>query len=419
MSMGPAYNFGIRCMQIALNIAALKSGKIRQMLKGQKESLAHIARTAGRLPAHRFDYWIHVASLGEFEQSRPVIEAIKKDNPGATLLLTFFSPSGYNVRKDYPLADCVAYLPIDTPENAKNLVKAANPRAAIFVKYEFWGNYLTTLKNNGIPVSLVSAIFRPGQIFFRPWGGTFRQMLQAFAHIYVQDTASQNLLTNIGIGNVTVAGDTRLDRVANIAQNAVAVPGLENWVAPGDFVLVAGSSWQPDEKLYIPWIKNHSEVKAIIAPHQFDEERLNQLEQTLGLKCCRLTQISGQNPIPSDCRVLIVDTFGQLANIYRYGTVALIGGGFGAGIHNINEPAAHGLPVLFGPNSHKFKEASDLLNLGAALQYHDQASLNQALDTLYNDDAARQHAAKSAAAYVRVNRGATQTILKTLPIVPQ
>lgn len=415
--MNLLYNLGIGTYALAAKIAATSSHKVDDMLRGQKMAFAHIADTMTARSINAFDFWFHAASLGEFEQARPLIEQIRNDNPDASILLTFFSPSGYKVRHDYPLVDCVAYLPFDTPANARRFVETARPRVAVFIKYEFWGNYLATLRAHCIPTYLVSAIFRPSQIFFRPWGGTFRNMLRCYTHIYIQDNDSRNLLHNISVNNTTVAGDTRFDRVARIAETAPDIPALQNWIKPDDFVIVVGSSWQPDEDRYIPYINNNPQVKTIIAPHQFDDKRLTSLRQRLTQKTILYSQIKNDGIISDDIRTIIIDNFGMLASLYKYATVALIGGGFGAGIHNINEAAAHGAPTIFGPNYHKFKEAKDLLSASpapGANTYRTARQLETILNKYRTDRQLLKAARKTAGQYIATNKGATTRILPHL-----
>lgn len=406
--MNLLYNSAIHLYASAARMAATRSKKVAQMLAGQREALASIEKARAEIAPDGFDYWFHAASLGEFEQARPLIEALRKQLPQTKILLTFFSPSGYNVRKNYELADCVAYLPFDTPSNVTRFLDVAAPRAAVFVKYEFWGNYLQQLAARNVPTYLVSAIFRPSQPFFKPYGGTFRKMLDCYTLIFVQDEASKQLLDSIGVTNVEVAGDTRFDRVSDIMRNAKPVPPIAEW-AEDSKTLVVGSSWQPDEQCYIPWLAAHPEVKAIIAPHEFDARRLAELQGALPGKSQLWSEIGRDGTINPDTRYLIIDTFGLLSTIYRYATFAIVGGGFGAGIHNINEAAVYGIPVFFGPNNKKFKEAGDMIALGAAYQYTDAASLATLLDTV-NLRAAGQ----KAASYIQSSLGATARILPHL-----
>lgn len=428
--MNPLYNLGIHTMAGACRLARLRSGKISDMLAGQKQTLQKLANAG---PG--FDLWVHAASLGEFEQARPVIEAYKAVRPDSRVLVSFFSPSGYKVRHNYPLADCVVYLPFDTPRRVSAFLDMARPSAAMFVKYEFWGNYLTELKRRNIPVYLISSIFRPGQIFFRPWGSMFRRILQCYRHIFVQDEASQNLLAGIGLSNVTVAGDTRFDRVSQIVSSAGPVPAITNWlsadnsVADGRFTLVVGSSWPQDEALYIPWLNSHPDVSAIIAPHEFDRARISALADSFdGNVVCWSDLDNGVKPVPAGTQVLIIDCIGLLSRLYRYGDAAIVGGGLGAGIHNINEAAAYGIPVAFGPNHTKFKEAFDLLGTvvsdpsaagghivcAAAQCYHNSASAHAILNGWLDNPAGRRAAGVAAGKYIADHVGATARIVPYL-----
>lgn len=427
--MNPLYNLGIHTMSGACRLAGLRSPKIADMLTGQRQTFDKL-----RQSAPGYDLWVHAASLGEFEQARPVIEAFKAARPDARVLVSFFSPSGYKVRCNYPLADCVVYLPFDTPRKVRRFLDLARPKAAVFVKYEFWGNYLTQLERRGIPTYLISSIFRPTQAFFKSWGPTFRRMLRCYSHIFVQDDSSSKLLASIGIDNVTVAGDTRFDRVADIVKAAKRVPALEKWLAGsgasdasessdgsnannGSFTLVVGSSWQQDEALYIPWLNAHPDVRAIIAPHEFDSARIDSLRHAFNATVTLWSETdNGSKDIPADTKILIIDCIGMLSRLYRYGDAALIGGGLGAGIHNINEAAAYSIPVAFGPNHRKFKEALDLIAMsGAPAQsYSDAATLCAILDGWLADAEARRRAGKVAGAYISAHTGATERILPTV-----
>ncbi|MDE6395673.1 MAG: 3-deoxy-D-manno-octulosonic acid transferase, partial [Muribaculaceae bacterium] len=357
--------------------------------------------------------WFHAASLGEFEQARPLIDTIRKEKNDAKILLTFFSPSGYEVRKEYPQVTTVAYLPSDTADNARWLLDIARPRKVVFVKYEFWINLLTELKRRGIDTYLISAIFRPGQIFFKPWGGLFRKALHCYNEIFVQNDESRRLLASIGVTNVTVAGDTRFDRVREIRKNGKSFPLIETWKGD-EYTIVAGSSWGPDELRYIPWLNDHPKNKAIIAPHEFDQKRLDEIRSMLTHPSMLWSDVCEGSEIPESVQTVIVDTFGILSSLYRYADTVLIGGGFGAGIHNINEAAVWGVPVLFGPNHKKFKEATDLLNAGGAFQYHTTEDAANLLTLLKNDECKRKEAADIAARYIEENIGASDLILKTI-----
>lgn len=405
--MNPLYNVSIALYSLGANVAALRSTKAEQMTAGQKETLRTLKDVREKVAPDGFDVWIHAASLGEFEQGRPIIERLRREYPDKKILLTFFSPSGYNVRKNYPNVDAVAYLPFDTPSNVRKFLDAALPKTAIFVKYEFWGNYLEGLKARNIPIYIISAIFRSSQPFFKPWGGLFRKMLRCFNNIYVQDANSRDLLSGIGIENVTVTGDTRFDRVTDILRSAKQIPEIEKF-ADGSLVIVAGSTWPPDEDILIPWLNSHPDVKAIVAPHEFDESRLRALESRIGEGVMRLSDIQSAKADSSKARVVLVDCFGLLSSLYRYGQIAYVGGGYGAGIHNINEAAVYGIPVVFGPRHHKFKEAADLIALGAAFDSPDS------LDRLYSDTDFRKEAGRKAGQYIRDNIGASDLIYNDL-----
>lgn len=412
--MNPLYNTAINIYKAGASLAALRSEKVKEMLHGQAETLQTLRDARLSVAPEGYDVWIHAASLGEFEQGRPLIERLRSERPSFKILLTFFSPSGYRVRHNYQGAHTVAYLPFDTPANVRTFLDAAAPHRAIFVKYEFWGNYLSELKRRGIPTYIISAIFRPTQAFFKPWGGMFRQILRCFTHLYVQDERSARLLEDIGIRNVTVAGDTRFDRVTDICAAARQVPVIERFTKDAPFTLVAGSSWGPDEDLYIPWLKANPEAKAIIAPHEFDAARLAALRSRLGEGARLLSEIAAPEDLTGSERAIIVDSFGLLSSLYRYGSAAWVGGGFGAGIHNINEAAVWGIPVIFGPRHQKFKEATDLLELGGAFQVTDEGEATRTLDTLYHNIGARTEAGQKARQYIKDNIGATNLIFNEL-----
>lgn len=345
--MNPLYNIGISLYGAAARLASLQSKKVSDMIAGQRATLDTLESERLTKAPDGYDVWIHAASLGEFEQGRPLIERLRREHPDKKILLTFFSPSGYNVRRNYDRVDTVAYLPFDTPARVKRFLDAAKPKMAIFVKYEFWGNYLEQLHRRGIPTYLISSIFRPGQRFFRPGGEWARNMLRKFNHLYLQDEASRKLLAGIGIENTTVAGDTRFDRVTDIMRMAKEVKIAGKFTENAKFTLIAGSSWPADEDIYIPWIKANPQVKAIIAPHEFDKERLGLLRKRFAGKARLLSEIEFPSDLEGDEQVLIIDCFGLLSSLYNYGSVAYIGGGFGAGIHNINEAAVFGIPVVF------------------------------------------------------------------------
>ncbi len=407
--MNPLYNFAISAYKTAVKIASVRNDKAKRMLDGHKEIFDILKRNISATD----DYiWIHASSLGEFEQGRPIIEAIKNLNPKQKILLTFFSPSGYDVRKNYPLADTVCYLPFDLPGNVEKFLGVAHPRMAIFIKYEFWGNYLNALNKRGIPVYIISAIFRPTQIFFKPHGKMFRRMLGYYKHLFVQDETSRKLLEGIGITNVSVTGDTRFDRVIKICDESAEIPFAEKF-AEGHRTMIAGSSWPHDEDIFIEYFNTHPDMKLIIAPHEITDEHLAYIASLLKRPALRYSEREGKNPADYDC--LIIDCFGLLASIYRYGQIAYIGGGFGVGIHNVPEAAVYGIPVIFGPNFRKFKEARDLLEAEGAYTISNSDEFNAVMQLL-GDDTKREKSGKTAGKYIRRNAGATKRIIDMLPI---
>lgn len=407
------YTTGIRLYGMVARVAAIRSDKATKFVKGRKKALAELSRLTAERAPDGYDYWFHAASLGEFEQARPLIEDIRQNEPESKILLTFFSPSGYEIRKNYPLATTVTYLPPDTPGNVRKFLDIARPHKAIFVKYEFWINMLTELKRREIPTYIISAIFRRGQIFFKPWGGLFRKGLHCYTRLFVQDENSKALLNDIGIDKVTVAGDTRFDRVADITKTGKEFPNIEAW-CKDSFTLIAGSSWGPDELRYFPWLNGQTDVKAIIAPHEFDDERLSQMRKSLHGRSMLWSELKENEPIPGDITTLIIDSFGLLSSIYRYADAVIVGGGFGTGIHNINEAAAWGVPVIFGPKHSKFKEAGDLIQAGGAFEYSTADEVASLLTRLKEDEALRKSASDASARYIAENIGATQQILTYL-----
>lgn len=362
--------------------------------------------------------WFHASSLGEFEQGRPLIEKIRAEHPEYKILLTFFSPSGYEVRKNYNGADVICYLPFDTPYRVKKFLNLANPAIAIFIKYEFWGNYLCELKRRGIPVYIISAIFRRQQIFFRWYGKPYRKVLSCYKHLFVQDEASGALLAEYGITNVTVCGDTRFDRVLDVCRQARDIPSVERFVTNKNgehsLTLIAGSSWPQDEEIVLRYFNKHSEMKLIIAPHEIHREHLMYIESLLKRPSVRLSEVQQEGLADKDC--LIVDSFGLLSSIYRYGDIAYIGGGFGAGIHNTLEAAVYGIPVLFGPKYHKFKEARDLIAVGGGFSVSDEKAFQAKMDELLTYHEVLDAVGKSAGDFVNNNVGSTEKILKELSL---
>lgn len=399
------YNTGISLYKLGVRAASLKNHKAKQLLEGQARTFSYLKERL--TPGTRY-IWIHAASLGEFEQGRPLIEMIKAKQPDAHIVLSFFSPSGYEVRKGYNMVDAVVYLPFDLPENVDKFINLVNPQMAIFIKYEFWGNYLKTLKRRGIPTYLVSAIFRPGQVFFKPWGGMFRELLSCFTTMFVQNAASRTLLNKIGFNNVEVAGDTRFDRVADVRNAAKDFPVVERFVSNSKFTLVAGSSWQPDEDIIVPYFNSHPGMKLILAPHEFDKERLDALlvkfKRPVSLYSCASADEMEQ------CDALVVDCFGILSSLYRYGQVAYVGGGFGAGIHNVNEAAVYGMPVVFGPNHKKFREATDLIACGGGFAIDGDEAFAKVMDKMLSNKAFLEKSGTIADKYIQSHLGATDFV---------
>ena len=404
------YNFGLSAYASLGKMAALFNSKIRKMVEGQRET-ADILRK-GIAPDDRV-VWFHAASLGEFEQGRPIMERLRKQHPEYKILLSFFSPSGYEVRKNYEGADVICYLPFDTPHNAKKFIELAHPEIAIFIKYEFWGNYLTQLHQSGVKTYSVSSIFRPGQRFFKKWNPYSKVVLHQFDHFFVQNETSKQLLASIDIHCVTVSGDTRFDRVLDIRNASKDLPVVEAFTQ-GQNTFIAGSSWEPDEEIYIPYFANHSDWKLIIAPHVIDESHLTKIEKMLesnGISSVRYTTLEQKAESTNEkeqpqSRCLIVDCFGKLSSIYRYAKIALVGGGFGAGIHNVPEAAVYGIPVLFGPNNQKFREAQILKKIGAGFEFTDADSFKVLMDRFLSDENYMKESGEKSSKFIRENAGA-------------
>lgn len=404
------YTIGIYIFVLGMLIAAIFHKKARKMVMGIGQTYLllrrHIKKTDRVV-------WFHAASLGEFEQGRPLMERLRVEHPEYKILLTFYSPSGYEVRKDYEGADLVCYLPFDTPGNAFSFLRLAHPEIAIFIKYEFWTNYLITCRRKGIKIYSVSSIFRPDQYFFK-WHifGKYPAIkpLRQFDHLFVQNESSKKLLADSGINCVTVVGDTRLDRVIAIKNAAAPLPLVEQFAGDSP-CFIAGSSWGPDEEIYIPYFAQHKDWKLIIAPHVISETHLKEIEALLndnGITHVRYTQLEkNEVPVSSEVGALIVNCFGKLSSIYRYGKVALVGGGFGMGIHNVPEAAVYGIPVLFGPNNQKFREAQALKACGGSFEYQDNASFAALMDNFINNPEALKKAGDAADGYINANAGAT------------
>jgi 3-deoxy-D-manno-octulosonic-acid transferase len=407
------YSFVIYIYALLIKLVSPFHPKAKRMLIGQRQTFDILKKQMD--PSARY-IWVHAASLGEFEQGRPLIEKLRLKHSEYKILLTFFSPSGYEVRKDYEGADIVCYLPMDTPGRSKQFLDTVAPVMAIFIKYEFWANYLYGLKRRNIPTYIISAIFRKKQLFFKPYGAGYRKVLSCFTHLFVQDEISASLLKAYGIDRVTVAGDTRFDRVADIQAQAKDIPLVDRFVhtATGEkcFTLVAGSSWQADEGFLIEYFNLHPGIKLIIAPHEIHESHLVEIESYLKRPSLRLSQATADNVDSADC--LIVDCFGKLSSIYRYGEVAYIGGGFGTGIHNILEAAVYGIPVVFGPNYRKFKEARDLLSIGGGVSVAGGAAFSTRMNCYISYEALQQEVGKAAGEFVQAHTGATDRVLKDL-----
>ncbi len=394
------------------------SGKVRKWVRGRFRWQSKAKALLQNTPLQeRPRLWMHCASLGEFEQGLPVLEAFKKRHPEAQVLLTFFSPSGYEQRKNHPLADWVMYLPMDSPRHARKLLDEFRPTLAVFVKYEFWWFYLRELKRRQIPAFLIAARFRPKQVFFKPdarGGKWYRRMLFAFKAIMVQDERSKQLLESVGYTDVQVCGDPRVDRVLELAEQAEDIDVLEQFTRGGkDPLFIIGSSWPSDEKVLLPWLNNSlPNYKILIAPHEIKPARIEKLMQRIELPVQRYTQLETE-PLREDTRVLILDTIGLLSRAYRYGQIAYIGGGFGWGIHNILEPAAFGLPVLFGPRYQSFEEAVQLVEAGAACVVDGTESL-AACFAAWQEPERLAQAKRELQLYLRRHRGAARCCLDAI-----
>ena len=404
------YNLFVTCYWGAIYVASFFGNpKAKLWIEGRKNSFQNL-RTQLKPEHHRI--WVHAASLGEFEQGRPLIEKIKEQHPEVQIFLTFFSPSGYEVRKNYCGADYIFYLPMDSKRNAQRFIDLVNPQKVLFIKYEFWYHYLSALKKRNIPVYLCSANFRENQMFFKWWGGWYRKLLHFFSHFFVQTATSKQLLESIGLSNLTITGDTRFDRVYAIASQAREIPDLKTFVGESQ-CFIAGSTWEPDEELITRYINETTRpVKYILAPHEIQTTHIERLEKSIKKRTIRFS--NKDNASLSDYDVLIIDNIGMLSSLYRYGKVGYIGGGFGKGIHNILEAAVFGLPVLFGPNHLKFQEAIDLIQEGAAFPINTYDDLKTKLDELFGNAETLDMTGKIAASFVKRNIGATEKIMKQI-----
>ncbi len=390
---------------LGVAIMSLFSKKVKKMWQGERTAFNVLKENVD--PSAKY-VWFHAASLGEFEQGRPIMERLRQSHPEYKILLTFFSPSGYEVRKNYEGADVICYLPLDTPLNAIRFLRLVRPCMAFFIKYEFWWNYLHILKHRNIPTYSVSSIFRHEQVFFRWYAYEYRLVLKCFTHFFVQNETSKQLLSKLGINNVSITGDTRFDRVLQIKETSKILPIVESFKKDSK-VFVAGSSWQPDEDIFIRYFNEHKDWKLIIAPHVIGEDHLQQILSKLDRKTVRYTQTTTTEVADADC--LIIDCFGLLSSIYHYGEIAYVGGGFGVGIHNVLEAAVWDVPVFFGPNNQRFQEARELLASGGGFEITDYDTFNNIMVMFATDAAYLKDAGDKAGAYVKSRSGATESIL--------
>ena len=407
------YNLIIYLYQFGVVIYSLFNEKVRKMWRGERDAFRVLREKVD--PEAKY-VWFHAASLGEFEQGRPLMEQLRKDHPDYKILLTFFSPSGYEVRKNYEGADIICYLPLDTITNARRFLRTIRPEMAFFIKYEFWYNYLHILKHRNVPVYSVSSIFRPDQVFFKWYGRQYGRVLNCFTHFFVQNEISKELLAKIGITNVSIVGDTRFDRVLQIKEAAKQLPIVEAFKQDAK-VFVAGSSWQPDEEIFIKYFNTRRDWKLIIAPHVIGEDHLKQIEKLLeGRKVVRYSEFS-ENSVYSerlkDAEVLIIDCFGLLSSIYHYGDVAYVGGGFGVGIHNLLEAAVWDVPVFFGPNNERFQEAQALKQSGG-FEISCYEDFEQQMNRFIDDETYLKAQGQLAGQYVKGKAGAIWHVLSSV-----
>ena len=397
---------------IGVAIASLFNKKVKKMWAGERQAVKVLKEKVD--PEARY-IWFHAASLGEFEQGRPLIEHLRETHPEYKILLTFFSPSGYEVRKNYEGADIICYLPLDTIRNARRFLRAVKPVMAFFIKYEFWYNYLHILQHRGVPTYSVSSIFRPDQIFFQWYGRQYGRVLKCFTHFFVQNMESKALLAKLGITDVDVVGDTRFDRVLQIKEASKQLPIVEQFTAHAQKVFVAGSSWLPDEDIFIKYFDIHKDWKLIIAPHVISDEHLSQIFELLkGRRVVRYTEATEENV--KDAEVLIIDCFGLLSSIYHYGTVSYVGGGFGVGIHNVLEAAVWDIPVTFGPNNKHFQEAQGLMLVQGGFEISDYQSFRDLMMRFETDASFLQNAGENAGAFVKSRAGATAKVMENVSL---
>ncbi len=414
--MNTLYNISIFIYRWMIFIASFFNKKAKKWHEGRINVFSKFNNALREKPLIGIEklIWFHCASLGEFEQGRSLIEKWKRENVTWKILITFFSPSGYEIRKNYPLADFVFYLPADSKSNAAKFIRAFNPSIAIFVKYEFWFNYLNELRKKNIPTYLISANFRAGDHFFKWYGGWFRNMLKMFTHVFVQNEISANLLKGLSLRNVSVSGDTRFDRVWATSKNAEEIP-LAKRFKQNKKCLIAGSTWEADEKIISAAFRGDrvSDLKLIIAPHEIHEDRINSVVQTFSsFKTLRFSKANDQNIF--DAEVLIIDNIGMLSRLYLHGDIAFVGGAFGNSLHNILEPAAFGLPVIFGPNHQKFWEGKALIEKGGAFDICNAEDLKDKINFLLRDEMILKIASEMSRNFVRSNTGATEKIMEEI-----
>ena len=400
------YNFAIYFYLLGVAIASLFNEKVRQMWRGERAAFDVLKQKVD--PEAKY-VWFHAASLGEFEQGRPIMERLRSEHPEYKILLTFFSPSGYEVRKNYEGADIICYLPLDTPINAIRFLRLVRPVMAYFIKYEFWYNYLHILKYRHVPAYSVSSIFRPEQIFFKWYAKKYAGVLRCITHFFVQNEQSRELLAKIGITEVTISGDTRFDRVLQIKEQSKHLPLVEAFKQDHK-VFVAGSSWPPDEEIFIRFFNEHPEWKLIIAPHVIGNDHLQQILSRLNRKTVRYTEATPETAAEAQC--MKIDCFGLLSSIYHYGEVAYVGGGFGVGIHNVLEAAVWNVPVFFGPNNKRFQEAQQLLASGGGIEITNYSAFATAMQRFMDDDKWLEQCGSKAGDYVKSMAGATDIVLR-------
>lgn len=409
------YNLGIYAFQIGLKLAALFNPKAKLWVEGRENWEEQLNVKVKSLNLQN-SIWFHCASLGEFEQGRPVIEKLKKENPKQKIVLSFFSPSGFEIQKNYPFADLVIYLPSDTLSNAQTFISILKPKLVVFVKYEFWLNYVFELERKRIPAFLISTVIKKHQPFFKWYGGIFRKALATYKIIYTQDVHSIKLLRVLRISNGVLTGDTRFDRVLQVCSAPKKITEIEEF-AKDSFVVIAGSSWQKDEEYliesYIQLKDKYADLKLIIAPHEIDRKNIDRLKNLLAKNGLPYHLFSDNSTVYVH-PILVVNAIGFLSSVYQYGTVAFIGGGFNNGIHNILEPTVYGLPVLFGPNYKKFNEAFEVIDLNVGFEVSDANDLIKKLTELVNDKTLLAESSRLAKNYVRKNSGATNKIVDDL-----